>query len=129
VAAAASGFPVVYIEVPLAGLKASWRLQVGRLTQRADADLALPRFARLTRLFDLLGPDLPASSTSLVRAFLSPREIGAGTALLYVRRTDPDDSPEHLVMYLSLPFVLSSVGPLPSRAYVLVPCLMRPRGR
>ena len=50
-------------------------------------------------------------------------------ALLYVPRTDPDDSPEHLVMCLSLPFVLSSVGPLPSPAYVLVPCLMRPRSR
>jgi choline dehydrogenase len=50
-------------------------------------------------------------------------------ALLYVPRADPDDSPEHLVMCLSLPFVLSSVGPLPSPAYVLVPCLMRPRSR
>jgi choline dehydrogenase len=50
-------------------------------------------------------------------------------ALLYVPHTDPHDSPEHLVMCLSLPFVLSSVGPLPSPAYVLVPCLMRPRSR
>src|SRR6516164_6044355 len=50
-------------------------------------------------------------------------------ALLYVPRTNPDDSPEHLVMCLSLTFVLSSVGPLPSPAYVLVPCLMRPRSR
>jgi choline dehydrogenase-like flavoprotein len=50
-------------------------------------------------------------------------------ALLYVPHTDPHDSPEHLVMCLSLPFVLPSVGPLPSPAYVLVPCLMRPRSR
>jgi choline dehydrogenase len=50
-------------------------------------------------------------------------------ALLYVPRTDPHDSPEHLVMCLSLPFVLSSVGQLSSPAYVLVPCLMRPRSR
>jgi choline dehydrogenase len=50
-------------------------------------------------------------------------------ALLYVPRTDPHDSPEHLVMCLSLPFVLPSVGQLPSPAYVLVPCLMRPRSR
>jgi choline dehydrogenase len=32
-------------------------------------------------------------------------------------------------MCLSLPFVLPTVGPLPSPAYVLVPCLMRPRSR
>src|SRR5258705_13085165 len=50
-------------------------------------------------------------------------------ALLNVPRTDPNESPEHLVMCLSLPFVLPSVGPLPSPAYVLVPCLMRPRSR
>jgi choline dehydrogenase len=50
-------------------------------------------------------------------------------ALLYVPRTDPHDSPEHLVMCLSLPFVLPGVGQLPSPAYVLVPCLMRPQSR
>jgi choline dehydrogenase-like flavoprotein len=50
-------------------------------------------------------------------------------ALLYVPRTDPAESPEHLVMCLSLPFVLPTVGPLPAPAYVLVPCLMRPRSR
>lgn len=50
-------------------------------------------------------------------------------ALLYVPRADPNESPEYLVMCLSLPFVLPSVGPLPAPAYVLVPCLMRPRSR
>ena len=32
-------------------------------------------------------------------------------------------------MCVSLPFVLPTVGPLASPAYVLVPCLMRPRSR
>ena len=50
-------------------------------------------------------------------------------ALLYVPHTDPNDSPNHLLMCLSLPFVLPSVGPLPSPAYVLVSGLMRPRSR
>jgi choline dehydrogenase-like flavoprotein len=50
-------------------------------------------------------------------------------ALLYVPRSDPNESPELLVMCLSLPFVLPSVGPLGAPAYVLVPCLMRPRSR
>ena len=50
-------------------------------------------------------------------------------ALLYVPRANPAESPEHLVMCLSLPFVLPTVGPLPAPAYVLVPCLMRPRSR
>ncbi len=50
-------------------------------------------------------------------------------ALLYVPRSDPNESPDILVMCLSLPFVLPSVGPLASPAYVLVPCLMRPHSR
>jgi len=50
-------------------------------------------------------------------------------ALLYVPHANPAESPEHLVMCLSLPFVLPTVGPLPAPAYVLVPCLMRPRSR
>jgi choline dehydrogenase len=50
-------------------------------------------------------------------------------ALLYVPRSDPDESPELLVMCLSLPFVLPGVGPLAPPAYVLVPCLMQPRSR
>ncbi len=50
-------------------------------------------------------------------------------ALLYVPRSDANESPELLVMCLSLPFVLPSVGPLAAPAYVLAPCLMRPRSR
>ena len=50
-------------------------------------------------------------------------------ALLYVPQDNPAESPDHLVMCLSLPFVLPTVGPLAPPAYVLVPCLMRPRSR
>lgn len=50
-------------------------------------------------------------------------------ALLYVPHSDPNEGPDILVMCLSLPFVLPSVGPLASPAYVLAPCLMRPRSR
>ena len=50
-------------------------------------------------------------------------------ALLYVPRSDPAESPDLLVMCLSLPFVSPGVGPLSSPSYVLVPCLMRPRSR
>jgi choline dehydrogenase-like flavoprotein len=50
-------------------------------------------------------------------------------ALLYVPHNNPAESPELLVMCLSLPFVLPSVGALAPPAYVLVPCLMRPRSR
>src|SRR3954453_16634927 len=49
-------------------------------------------------------------------------------SLLYVPSAG-DQGPELLVMCLSLPFVLPSVGPLAGPAYVLVPCLMRPRSR
>jgi choline dehydrogenase-like flavoprotein len=49
-------------------------------------------------------------------------------SLLYVPR-GPDVSPELLVMCLSLPFVMPAVGTLAAPAYVLVPCLMRPRSR
>jgi choline dehydrogenase len=48
-------------------------------------------------------------------------------ALLYVPNRDPSESPDLLIMCLSLPFVMPSVGPLASPAYVLVPCLMKPR--
>lgn len=50
-------------------------------------------------------------------------------ALLYVPQRTPDASPELLVMCLSLPFVLPTVGRLAAPAYVLVPCLMQPRSR
>jgi pyridoxine 4-oxidase len=49
-----------------------------------------------------------------------------GEGLLYV----PDEpGPEILIMSVTLPFVLPSVGPAPSPAYVLTPCLVRPRSR
>lgn len=50
-------------------------------------------------------------------------------AVLYVPRSNPGESPEILIMCLSLPFVLPTVGSLDAPAYVLVPCLMRPRSR
>ena len=50
-------------------------------------------------------------------------------ALLYVPRGDPGESPEQLVMCLSLPYVMPGLGPVPAPAYVLLPCLMRPRSR
>jgi choline dehydrogenase-like flavoprotein len=50
-------------------------------------------------------------------------------ALLYVPRRDPKESPDLLVMCLSLPFALPSVGRLAPPAYVLTPCLMQPRSR
>jgi choline dehydrogenase-like flavoprotein len=67
-------------------------------------------------------------------AYAARREVARSRynhadAVLYVPRSDPDDSPEVLVMCLSLPFVLPGVGPLAPPAYVLAPCLMRPRSR
>ena len=50
-------------------------------------------------------------------------------ALLYVPRSNPNESPDILVMCLSLPFVRPTVGALAPPAYVLVPCLMRPQSR
>jgi choline dehydrogenase len=49
-----------------------------------------------------------------------------GEGLLYVPH---ESGPEILIMSVTLPFVLPSVGPAPSPAYVLTPCLMRPRSR
>jgi choline dehydrogenase len=67
-------------------------------------------------------------------AYKARREVPASRynhadALLYVPNRSPDESPDHLIMCLSLPFVRPTVGPAPSPAYVLVPCLMRPLSR
>jgi choline dehydrogenase-like flavoprotein len=48
-------------------------------------------------------------------------------AMFYVPTHDPNDSPDLLIMCLSIPFVLPSVGELVPPAYVLAPCLMKPR--
>ena len=50
-------------------------------------------------------------------------------SLLYVPQPDPSESPDLLVMCLSLPFVLPTVGPFGPPGYVLTPCLMRPHSR
>lgn len=50
-------------------------------------------------------------------------------AVLYVPHATPGESPDILVMCLSVPFVRPTVGPLPAPAYVLVPCLLQPRSR
>ena len=50
-------------------------------------------------------------------------------ALLYVPQANAEESPDLLIMCLSLPFVRPTVGPLVSPAYVLVPCHLRPRSR
>ncbi len=50
-------------------------------------------------------------------------------ALLYVPHAKAGESPEHLIMCLSLPFVQPAVGALPPPAFTLVPCLMRPLSR
>jgi choline dehydrogenase len=49
-----------------------------------------------------------------------------GEGLLYVPQ---EPGPEILIMSVTLPFVLPSVGEAPNPAYVLTPCLMRPRSR
>jgi choline dehydrogenase-like flavoprotein len=50
-------------------------------------------------------------------------------SLLYVPHATPGESPDILVMCLSVPFVRSTVGPLSAPAYVLVPCHLQPRSR
>jgi len=50
-------------------------------------------------------------------------------ALLYVPHAKSGESPDHLIMCLSLPFVQPAVGALPPPAFTLVPCLMRPLSR
>jgi choline dehydrogenase-like flavoprotein len=63
------------------------------------------------------------------RRDVPPSHYNHADALLYVPRGNPNDSPDLLVMCLSLPFVLPTVGSLAPPAYVLVPCLIRPRSR
>jgi len=50
-------------------------------------------------------------------------------SLLYVPHATAGESPDILVMCLSVPFVRPTVGPLTAPAYVLVPCHLRPRSR
>lgn len=50
-------------------------------------------------------------------------------ALLYVPHATAGQSPDILVMCLSVPFVRPTVGPLAAPAYVLVPCHLQPRSR
>jgi choline dehydrogenase-like flavoprotein len=50
-------------------------------------------------------------------------------SLLYVPHATPGESPDILVMCLSVPFVRPTVGPLSAPAYVLVPCHLQPRSR
>ena len=67
-------------------------------------------------------------------AYQARREVPASRynhadSLLYVPHATPGESPDILVMCLSVPFVRPTVGPLSAPAYVLVPCHLRPRSR
>ena len=67
-------------------------------------------------------------------AFRARREVqrshyNHADALLYVPHANASESPDHLIMCLSLPFVQPAVGTLPPPAFTLVPCLMRPLSR
>jgi choline dehydrogenase len=67
-------------------------------------------------------------------AFRANREIershyNHADSLLYVPHAQAGESPDHLIMCLSLPFVQPVVGALPPPAFTLVPCLMRPLSR
>jgi choline dehydrogenase-like flavoprotein len=50
-------------------------------------------------------------------------------SLLYVPHANAGQSPDILIMCLSVPFVRPTVGPLAAPAYVLVPCHLQPRSR
>ncbi len=63
------------------------------------------------------------------RRAVEPSFYNHADALLYVPHAQADESPDHLIMCLSLPFVQPAVGALPPPAYTLVPCLMRPLSR
>ncbi len=85
--------------------------------------------------------DLPAVGANLEDhlllagvAYRARREVprshyNHADALLYVPHAKPHESPDHLIMCLSLPFVQPAVGALPPPAFTLVPCLMRPLSR
>ena len=63
------------------------------------------------------------------RREVAPSHYNHADALLYVPHAKAGESPDHLIMCLSLPFVQPAVGALPPPAYTLVPCLMRPLSR
>ena len=96
--------------------------ELGRLGIRTEADL--PDVGR--HLEDHL---LLAGVTYKARREVPASHYNHADALLYVPAPTPGESPDHLVMCLSLPFVRPTLGPAPSPAYVLVPCLMRPLSR
>ena len=58
-----------------------------------------------------------------------PSHYNHADSLLYVPHATAGESPDILVMCLSVPFVRPTVGPLSAPAYVLVPCHLRPRSR
>lgn len=67
-------------------------------------------------------------------AFRAKRDIershyNHADSLLYVPHQKAGESPDHLIMCLSLPFVQPAVGALPPPAFTLVPCLIRPQSR
>ena len=58
-----------------------------------------------------------------------PSHYNHADSLLYVPHATQGESPDILIMCLSVPFVRPTVGPLSAPAYVLVPCHLRPRSR
>jgi choline dehydrogenase len=78
---------------------------------------------------DLQDHVLAAGVAYAARRAVPSSHYNHADALLYVPQADPGRSPDTLIMCLSLPFVLPSVGNLDSPAYVLTPCLMRTASR
>ncbi|NQW51318.1 MAG: GMC family oxidoreductase N-terminal domain-containing protein [Rhodospirillales bacterium] len=58
-----------------------------------------------------------------------PSHYNHADSLLYVPHATQGESPDILIMCLSVPFVRPTVGPLSAPAYVLVPCHLRPLSR